>query len=185
MAAKFVEASAKRRAAFEAQAAVQRTSPRRQKRQKSPLSTSLGAAATHNNRNGTPLQTVTESQSLLSPDSQESTGIPLFSANNVNVESQITVDTGFPSDKSDSDEHYSVSSGDRATATATVVNNGSVVDVGAVVNNGADHNAGAGVNDSTVANAMGGELVGANNNKDDVNFDLLAAELENGDGELN
>ena len=185
MAAKFVEGSVERRAAFEAQAALQRTSPRRQKRQKSPVSTSLGAASTRNNRNGTPSQAVTESQSLLSPDSQESTGISLSSANNVNVESQITVDTGFPSDKSDSDENYSVSSGDRATATATVVNNGAVVDVRAVVNDGADHNAGAVLNDSTVANAMGGELVGANNNEDDVDFDLLAAELENGDGELN
>ena len=34
-----------------------------------------------------------------------------------------------------------MSSGDGATATATVVNNGAVVDVGAVINDGADDNA--------------------------------------------
>ena len=183
LAAKFVQASAERRAAFEAQAAVQaavqRTSPRRQKRQKSPLSKSLRAASTRNNRNGTPSQAVTESQTLLSPDSQESTGISLSSANNVNVESQITVETGFPSDKSDSDDDYSVSSGERASATATVANNDAVVDVGAVVTVGADQNSCA------VANATGGELVGGNNNEEDVDFDLLAADLENVDGELN
>ena len=30
-----------------------------------------------------------------------------------------------------------------------------------------------------------GKIGGANNNEEDVDFDLLAAEMENGDGELN
>ena len=104
LAKKAAEASARRLAAREAEAEGLLTSPRRTKRQKSV----------------TPSQLIAASQSLLSPmaHDDESTGSPLTSAVEVNVESQLTQGTDFPSNSSVSS--VSVTAADGATLVAVV-----------------------------------------------------------------
>ena len=104
LAKKAAEASARRLAAREADAEGLLTSPRRTKRQKFVA----------------PSQLIAESQSLLSPvaHDDESTGSPLTSAVEVNVESQLTQGTDFPSDSSVSS--VSVTAADGATLVAAV-----------------------------------------------------------------
>ena len=104
LAKKAAEASARRLAAREAEAEGLLTSPRRTKRQKSVTSSQL----------------IAESQSLLSPEAPaESTGTPLTSAVEINVESQLTRDTDFPNDNSDSSvSSVSVAAADGATLVA-------------------------------------------------------------------
>ena len=108
LAKKALDASAARLAARtavsdEVVATPLRTSPRRDKRAKSvtqpSVTSSRGKKKTSVN---TPSQLVAESQSLLSPEASPTQGAPLLSVIQENVESQITQDTNFPSDKSDS-----------------------------------------------------------------------------------
>ena len=84
-------------------------SPRRTKRQKSV----------------TPSQLIAESQSLLSPVAHDaSTGTPLSSAVEVNVESQLTHGTEFPSDSSVSS--VSVTAADGATLLAAAADSATI-----------------------------------------------------------
>ena len=114
LAKKAAEASARRLAARDAEGLL--PSPRRTKRKKSV----------------TPSQLMAESQSLLS--SPESTGTPLTSAVEVNVESQLTHGTNFPSDRS-SVSSVSVTAADGATlvaAAADLVTNPATSTVAAI-----------------------------------------------------